>query len=101
MEGPAQGTVAACCRMEPRHWTVGAREADDRQLRRRARLLPPAELGDGLQVVVPAQAKAAQLLPHLLRLQARLHMSPCSCHSTASQGTLQAWHHDTHRLCGV
>ncbi len=38
-----------------------------------ARLLPTAELADGLQVVVPRQPKPAQLLPHLLRLQASLH----------------------------
>ena len=37
-----------------------------------ARLLPAAQLADGLQMVVPAQAKAPQLRPHLLRLQARL-----------------------------
>ncbi len=37
-----------------------------------ARLLPAAQLADRLQVVVPAQAEAAQLRPHLLRLHARL-----------------------------
>ena len=38
-----------------------------------ARLLAAAELADGLQVVVPGQPKPAQLLPHLLGLQASLH----------------------------
>ena len=42
-----------------------------------ARLLASAELADGLQVVVPRQPKPAQLLPHLLRLQASLHTSAC------------------------
>ena len=41
-----------------------------------ARLLAAAELADGLQVMVPRQPKPAQLLPHLLRLQASLRNAP-------------------------
>ena len=53
-----------------------------------ARLLAAAELADGLQVVVPAQPKAAQLLPHLLRLQPALHAKQHIGVRRRSQGKL-------------
>ena len=49
-----------------------------------ARLLAAAELADGLQVVVPAQPKPAQLLPHLLWLQPALRKHQASAGIMAS-----------------